>query len=257
MAPSLLVPPPGQTWGFASPGPAPLHPPCWKTGCLRQWGRRPKRVPLNAASQRTAPGPHLGGSSSGWGLGLSLSYSWPCALCLYFSVSLPISRVLCLSPCYACLSLALSSDPSISPCLAGGGAHGSSISGSLFNSDSSFPASDGSGARLSPPSAPPSPSQPYLAPGLPSHICLSSVSGSQNLVSLEPSPPTQTGSQPLEDRAAPSGGGGGEGGGPLTWSRALPSPSPPAGFIKQTGPYIARPCGPGSPRPPYMARRLR
>lgn len=214
-------------------------------------------MPLNAASQRTAPGPHLWGSSSGWGSGLVFVLLLAlCTVCISLSLSpSPVSSV-CLPAMpvfpWPCLPV-----PTISPCLAGGGAHGSSISGSLFNSDSSFPASDGSGARLSPPSALPSPSQPYLAPGLPPHICLSSVSGSQNLVSLEPSPPAQTGSQPLEDRAAPPGGGGGEGGGPLTWSGALPSPSPPAGFIKQTGPYIARPRGPGSPRPPYMARRLR
>lgn len=49
--------------------------------------------------------------------------------------------------------------------------------------DSSFPASGGGGAHLSlpTPSAPPSLSQPYLAPGSLSSISLSPVSGFQNL----------------------------------------------------------------------------
>lgn len=45
--------------------------------------------------------------------------------------------------------------------------------------------------------------------------------------------------------------------GPLTWPRPCRTPPQQPGFIKQTGPYIAWPRGPGSPRPPYMARRLR
>lgn len=122
------------------------------------------------------------------------------------------------------------------------------------------------------PSAPPFLAQSYLFRGLPSPICLSPVSGSQNLRfsrNLRPQP-----------RQAPSRWRTwlplflwkeeGEGRGRRRWEGAAPSPGPsPAvplltsppphqyGFIKQTGPYIARPHGPGSPRPPYMARWLR
>lgn len=144
-------------------------------------------LPLRGLLQALTSGaPALAG-----GLGLSLSYSWPCALsvfpCLSPHLPCPLSvSQLCLSSLGPVFPV-----PTISPCLAGGGAHGSSISGSLFNSDSSFPASDGSGARLSPPSALPSPSQPYLAPGLrPPHLSLFCLRLSESRFSrtLSPSP---------------------------------------------------------------------
>lgn len=106
----------------------------------------------------------------------------------------------------------------------------------------------------------PSLSQSYLAPGSPSPIRPSQVSGFQNLcvspppllshfapVSPELSTPAQTGSGPLGDPVAPFSGGGERGGeGPLTWPRPCRPPPHQPGFIKQTGPYIARPRGPGS-----------
>ena len=119
----------------------------------------------------------------------------------------------------------------------------------------------GGGGGLGPLSASASQSPSYVTPGSPSPIRLSQVSGFQNLsASLppllshfapsayfqNPLPQPRTGSRPLGDPAALSPGGR-EGG-------AAPSPGPgpcrppphQPGFIKQTGPYIARPRGPGS-----------
>lgn len=116
------------------------------------------------------------GSSSGRGSGLLLLA--PSAV----SVSLSLSHSrgpLSLSPSSVCLYMALSACPHLS--LSGWGWDPSSICGSLSIPDFRFPASGGGGARLSPPSTPPSASQSYLTPGSPSPICLSPVSGSQNL----------------------------------------------------------------------------
>lgn len=211
--------------GLCFPWPCPSPPPCWKTGCLRQWGRRPKGVPLNVASQGTLPGPHLWGSSSGWGSGLV--FVLLLALCTV-SISLSLSPFPMSSVSFSWLCL-----PFLGPVFL---PHHLSMSGWGWGSwfvhlwitlcfglqFSCFWCGWGSSVS---PADPPSRSQPYLAPGSPSHICLSPVSGSQNprfTRTLRP--------QPMEDSAAPSPGGGGVERG------AAPSPGP--------GPAVPLPTSP-------------
>lgn len=150
----------GDAWPPGSPSrpnlglcflwPCPSLPPCWKTGCLRQWGRRPKGLSLNAASQGTAPGPHLG---------LQLWLGVQACLCLTPALCTDCVHFSCLSPHSPCpLSLALPVMPVfprpclpiISPCLAGGGAHGSSISGVTLRLGLVFLPLTGVGLTVSP-----------------------------------------------------------------------------------------------------------
>lgn len=204
---------------------------------------------------------------------MSLSYSWPRACGRISPSPHPRDLSLSLSPALS-LSLALSSCPHPS---ASGWGVGLLVGPSLPPGWSPTPGSlplVGGGARPAPLSASPSLSRSYLARGSPSPSVPLKSLGSQNLrpspslalcppphvtpsVSPEPSAPAPTGSRTLGDGAGPSPGGGGGGRGrPLTWPRPCRPPPHQPGFIKQTGPYIARPRGPGSPRPPYKARRL-
>lgn len=101
-APGLLVPPPDQTWGLASPGPAPSLSWMLQAGEEEPKGGAPHAALLGAGL------PHIpvsvsvqvlsaGAPSRAGGEGLSLSHSGPHA-CLYFSLS-PSQDVLSLSPC--------------------------------------------------------------------------------------------------------------------------------------------------------------
>lgn len=282
-----MVPASRPNLGLSFPWPCPPTP-CWEPGRLRQGRKNPKEVALSTALQgavlscmslcfSVSPGPipwaRLWLEAPGACLCLTPG---PMHARLYFSLSLspspcPLSLPSSVFP-WPCLPVP------ISPCLVGGGAPGPSISASpvALVSDSRFSASGGGwGSSVSSPglSIPVSVlSGSWLT--LPIHP--SQVSGSQNLclrlspsfptphaassVSPEPSAPAQSGFQDSGGRSCPFSWGGGGGGGrgrPLTWPRPCRPPPHQPGFIKRTGPYIARPRGPGSPRPPYMARRLR
>lgn len=189
-----------------------------------------------------------------------MSHSGPHA-CLYFS--LPITGCpQSLSPLFPWLCHPVP----ISACLAGGGAHGSSISAfvGLCLSDSRFPSSDGGwrwGWRTRPflrlftpdsvlsHSGSPSPIPSLMSQA--SRICLrlsllSSPTSHPLRISrtLYPSPDWLP--APGEPGCPFSWGKGSRRGGPLTWPRPCRPPPHQPGFIKQTGPYIARPRGPGS-----------
>lgn len=280
-----MVPPPGQTWGLASPGPAP-PPPCWKPGRLRQGRRSPKDVALSTALQGTvlscrsvclsvSPGPDPLGCGSGWRLRgggggdrtedrthLSLSYSWPHACSVVFLSLSPRPPIpapsVSVSPAPAVLPRPCLPVP-ISLCLAGGWGSGLLC---LLSLGLSIPCL----GLIWLLAQPPHPSLSSLRLPEARRLSLSSPfsilpPAPPTSLSPEPSAPAQTGSETAGggDGAAPSpgGGGGGRRGRPLTWPRPCRPPPHQPGFIKQTGPYIARPRGPGSPRPPYMARRLR
>ena len=117
-------------------------------------------------------------------------------------------------------------------------------------------------------SASPSLSQSYLAPGSPSPIRPSQVSGFQYLC-VSP-PPLLSHFAPLRfprtlypspDRLRAPG----RPGRPFSWGRgwpphlapALPPPSPSARLYKANRPLYSAAPRAGLPRPPYMARRLR
>lgn len=238
----FLVPPPGQTWGLAPTGSA--HSPA------------PPTAARGGRAQRGGPGCCSAGDCSVWH---------------HLPVSLPIACVLCLSPSSACPSLALASPLHH---FSGWGWGSWPTRGGLFSACASrFPARVGVGpACLAPlPLCLFIPVSVLSCPWLAHPIRPSSVPDSVRLLppfphphfapllfsrTLYPSP--RQAPRPLGSRAAPYSRGGGSGKEcPVHLAPARPPPPHKPGFIKQTGPYIARPGGPGSPRPPYMARRLR
>lgn len=192
-----------------------------------------------------------------------MSHSGPHA-CLYFSLS-PHRRMSSVS--LPALSLALSSCPHL--CLSGWG-WGSWFVHLCFRRSLSVSPTPGSllpmgggggGGGLGPFSASSPLTPSYLTPGSPSpipslmsqasRICLrlsllSSPTSHPLRISrtLYPSPDWLP--APGEPGCPFSWGKGRRRGGPITWPRPCRPPPHQPGFIKQTGPYIARPRGPGS-----------